>query len=41
MIALESIFSAVILTVVQVGDSGSSERVEAIGRFVQGALRPS
>ncbi len=37
-IALEAIFTAVVITVVQVGGSGSSERVDAVGRLVRAAL---
>ncbi|NKY25730.1 hypothetical protein [Nocardia gamkensis] len=37
-IALEAIFTAVIITVVQVGGSGSSERIDAVARLVRTAL---
>ncbi|MFC9997124.1 TetR/AcrR family transcriptional regulator [Nocardia sp. NPDC127526] len=40
-IALEAIFTAVVLTVTQVGGTGSSERVHAVGHFVRSALMPS
>lgn len=40
-IALEAIFTAVIITVVQVGGSGSSERIDAVGRLVRAALTPA
>ncbi|MEV2221874.1 TetR/AcrR family transcriptional regulator [Nocardia vinacea] len=36
--ALEAIFTAVVITVVQVGGSGSSERLDAIGRFIRTAM---
>ncbi|MFG3617083.1 hypothetical protein [Nocardia sp. NPDC047654] len=37
-IALEAIFTAVISTVVRVGGSGSSERIDAVARLVRTAL---
>ncbi len=37
-IALEAIFTAVVITVVQVGGSGTSERVDAVGRLVRAAI---
>jgi hypothetical protein len=37
-IALEAIFTAVVITVVQVGGSGSSERIDAVARLVRTAL---
>ncbi|WP_330228292.1 TetR/AcrR family transcriptional regulator [Nocardia sp. NBC_00508] len=37
-IALEAIFTAVVITVVQVGGSGTSERVDALGRLVRAAI---
>ncbi|MEU1545953.1 hypothetical protein [Nocardia sp. NPDC005745] len=37
-IALEAIFTAVIITVVQVGGNGSSERIDAVARLVRTAL---
>lgn len=37
-IALEAIFIAVVITVVQVGGTGSSERMDAVGRFVRTAI---
>ncbi|MBF6298534.1 TetR/AcrR family transcriptional regulator [Nocardia amamiensis] len=36
--ALEAIFTAVIITVVQVGGSGTSERIDAVGRLVRTAI---
>ncbi|MGW4328695.1 TetR/AcrR family transcriptional regulator [Nocardia sp. NPDC004573] len=37
-IALEAVFTAVVITVVQVGGSGSSERIDAVARLVRTAL---
>ncbi len=37
-VALEAIFTAVALTVVQVGGDGGSERIDAVARFVRSAI---
>lgn len=37
-IALEAVFTAVLITVVHVGGSGSSERIDAVARLVRTAL---